>query len=306
MSDVGHALAPVRCRAREALAGLGPEAPAFMDPAALAGRLRTLPNAHGYTVLEPELRRRWLAWERTAGRERAGRFNAGVLLRLIADFDPSAQRHRLPGSVAALYPAWLEGIVQAVEDRKPPCPSLDEDAFLKDLGLACGLLLPIGARLVEIDSGWSRRVALAGGAAQLLRYLRFQGLSASGPCYQMHVYLRRLEAFDPPGWRRSLERMAALLRLNPRMTAVFGCAWLYDPALAEVSPHLAYCRELALESGATDFLVGPDSRSGALARSPTRRRLHAEGRYQPRTYLVVWPRQRLIAWAERRMGGAVA
>lgn len=274
----------------------------FVPAEALAERLRGLPNTHGYSTLEPGLKAAWRAWENEVGEATASRFNRRVLIGLIAAFDPGRQRQRLPPCIRALYGPCFGSMLDSLglgRDRGQRRLSIAEDAYLKDLGVAAGLLLPVGSRLVEVDSGWSRRVALAGDAAQLLRCLRLLlgSLGTTRPFYQLHVYLRQLEDFNPEGWRLTLGRLSELLHANPQVKGVFGCAWLYDPQLARVSPRLAYCRELALESGATALRVRADSRSGALERSPTRRRLFEQGQYRPETWLVVWPRRRLIDWA---------
>jgi hypothetical protein len=85
---------------------------------------------------------------------------------------------------------------------------------------------------------------------------------------------------------------------------VFGSAWFYDPALREISPRLAYLREVREAHGARNFRfgTGPDVVADALERSPTRRRLHAEGRYVPAAHYLVWLRADLLRWAAEHRG----
>lgn len=101
--------------------------------------------------------------------------------------------------------------------------------------------------------------------------------------------------------RRSLLLMAEALRLQPDIRGVVAEAWYYSPATARVSPHLAWASRLVEESGGVLVVSGAASeRSGVFARSRTRRRLAAEGRYRPTLGLGIWPRDRLIEWASSR------
>ena len=98
--------------------------------------------------------------------------------------------------------------------------------------------------------------------------------------------------------RRSFRLMAEALRLQPRVRGVFAEAWYYSPDTARVSPHLAWASRLFEEGGGVTVVSGvADETSGVFARSRTRRRLAAEGRYQPTLGLGLWPRTRLIRWA---------
>jgi hypothetical protein len=72
--------------------------------------------------------------------------------------------------------------------------------------------------------------------------------------------------------------------------------------LASISPHLTYLREVPEDNGAAIFFVeaDPQGRSGALTKSPTRQRLFQEGKYLPKIYMRVWPRQAMLDWQRRR------
>jgi hypothetical protein len=67
---------------------------------------------------------------------------------------------------------------------------------------------------------------------------------------------------------------------------------------------LAYLRLLVTDHGGRVFPLGPAGASGtqdAIAFSMERRQLYATGRYRPMSWLVVWPRQELIAWADTEL-----
>ena len=55
-----------------------------------------------------------------------------------------------------------------------------------------------------------------------------------------------MQEFSPEGWMRFYLRTAELLRRDPRVKGLIGTSWLYDPALADVSPHLAYLRTVQI------------------------------------------------------------
>jgi hypothetical protein len=91
------------------------------------------------------------------------------------------------------------------------------------------------------------------------------------------------------------------LRLHTEVKGLAGTAWFYDPHLERVSPNLAYLRRRREVGGGWTFKYGttPDVAAQALSRSPTWRRLAAQGQYVPTSYYVVWPRRDLLTWAER-------
>jgi hypothetical protein len=87
---------------------------------------------------------------------------------------------------------------------------------------------------------------------------------------------------------------------NPDLNGWFGVTWLLDPDLAEVSPHLTWYRELLLRAGAHITPTGTDEETVALATgtSRTRRERFEQGRYRPRDFRVVLPRQQVFQWFE--------
>ncbi|MCU1448817.1 MAG: hypothetical protein JWP02_987 [Acidimicrobiales bacterium] len=89
---------------------------------------------------------------------------------------------------------------------------------------------------------------------------------------------------------------------NPSLRAMVSASWLLDPALDEVSPHLAWVRRYVLERGSElEPIETPDHVvENALATSRTRRRLYEEGRYVPKTYAMVSRRDAVLRWAESR------
>jgi hypothetical protein len=232
-----------------------------------------------------------------------GRYHKLVLMDLIRSLDQRVATRRIPPSVLTLLRLEIQRIYRDARVQDDDFYDFSNAPFLRDLGMCRLALLPCGAEMLEVAAGIPRRLLFRGGGTQLARGLLFFLLRTRGfhPFYSLHLDSRRLEEFNPEGWDRTYVRIAELLALQPEVKGVFGTAWFYDPQLETISPHLAYLRQRRVAAGAKSFRYGshPDALHDALAKSATRRRLHAEGRYLPTGYYVVWPRDDLLHWARR-------
>jgi hypothetical protein len=97
----------------------------------------------------------------------------------------------------------------------------------------------------------------------------------------------------------SFWRIARSIERQPRIKGVVAASWLYSVEVGEVTPHLAWVRDFFLNAGA--YLVDMDPapvRSGFMIGSELRRRLYEEGKFHPRQTLVLWPRRKILAWAD--------
>ncbi len=176
--------------------------------------------------------------------------------------------------------------------------------FTKELAICTLRLIPAGVQKLHLH-GLPRRPLLSLNPRRLidsLGFLIFQ-LRGSSPFYQIHTDSRDAKAmllFRPAGWLEFYRRVARLLELNPAVLGLFGSSWFFDPALARVSPELAYLSRLVTDHGGRLICRGPcgqGSREDALSLSARRRELFAAGEYVPMDYLAVWPRRELIAAA---------
>ena len=79
-----------------------------------------------------------------------------------------------------------------------------------------------------------------------------------------------------------------------------GLSWFYDPYLKEISPSLNYLREIVIDNGGSLYYVGPNESAirNATLLSMKRKELYEEGKYMPTNYLYIWPKKKLIQWAE--------
>lgn len=97
---------------------------------------------------------------------------------------------------------------------------------------------------------------------------------------------------------RTYHRMARSMALQPAVRGFVGAAWFYSPDTFAVSPHLAWMARVFEENGGLVTRVGaahPDS--GVFDGGGLRKRLHAEGKFNPTVALVLWPRDAMLAWA---------
>ncbi|MGF1630376.1 MAG: hypothetical protein ACFCUT_12960 [Kiloniellaceae bacterium] len=231
-------------------------------------------------------------------------YNRYVLLSFMSSFSLDGSRYRLPASVAQLYIRELERIFLQAETFEDSFFDVSDDGFLKDLAILTHRLIPVGAEFAEGGAGIPRRILFAGGARQFFRSLWFVAVRCGGlrPFFALHAHTLALDDFNPTGWLKSYHRLAELVELNPQMKGWLSASWFLDPALETVSPHLAYLRKVPVENGAALLFVchHRDGTSGALSKSPGRRRLFDEGKYVPATYMRIWPRKALIAWSRRR------
>ncbi|MBX3643362.1 MAG: hypothetical protein KF720_09870 [Rubrivivax sp.] len=174
---------------------------------------------------------------------------------------------------------------------------LRADSWRKELLIASGRLLPVGAGFVDFEAGVPRSYLLRGGVSQFLQGLR--ALTSAGgrePFLELHAHTESISGFSPDGWLASFRILAEMLRLNPHLRGVTRANWFIDPQIASISPHLVYTREVPAAHGATFLFVSHDTdgTSGALARSPTRRAMFERGEYVPQIHMMIWPRKALI------------
>jgi hypothetical protein len=222
----------------------------------------------------------------------AARLLAGVTVRLLT--------RRVPDAILPQLARQAERILRM------DTPSLDDDAFRKDLSICLLLSFPCVAQVVEETGGIPRRALTTGGPGQALKlgeYLLSTGLR-TGPYLEIHTHTPMLGDFNPAGWDRCYELTAALLAARPRCLGMVGGSWFYDPALASVSPRLSYLADVPIAGGAFRVRLGQSQEDIdlATATSATRRALVESGKYTPTRWLLIWPRKALLARAALHHG----
>jgi hypothetical protein len=216
---------------------------------------------------------------------------------LLAAFSTGDSPWHLSKVFDTLYQVQLQRIAGNLESKDYAYFSLTHDPFLKDLAILRHRLIPFGAELATPYSGVSRRLLLGGGWRQTLAFMRvILACGGRAPLLELHMHPDCTGSFTPSGWLDTYDNLADFLAANPALRGVQSTSWFLDPALARVSPHLAYLRQVPEYCGAIFFQAGADNphTTGAFATSATRREQHARGLYTPRRYTRIWPRQVLL------------
>ncbi|MEZ5529341.1 MAG: hypothetical protein R3E57_05350 [Porticoccaceae bacterium] len=254
-------------------------------------------DAPGYRTLGAELRDAELKLKQI-NPNLAGLYNQKLVIDLLKQFNPGRVGLKLPDAVLGLYSAEISRLGKELDTRPVDYYCLDNDVFLKDLAVLAGRLIPVGAEFVVPDAGVPRSWCLKGvkgGCSAAWACLACGGFS---PYLELHMHPGSVAMFNPQGWSETYINLGALLELNPGLRGVISSSWFLDPALGQISPHLAYLHETSVQNGATLIFncLDKSGDSGALSKSDSRRRLFLAGKYVPAIYSRIWPRRKLIAY----------
>jgi hypothetical protein len=226
-----------------------------------------------------------------------------LIAKLANRFQVSKSRFgALPPSVGDYYKTDLERIVADARAKPDEYFRSSNDVFIKDLAIASQRMVPAGAQIAHLTGVPRRSLLQTRGFEWIKALLFFARLGGFSSFYEIHTHTPVLSEFNEAGWIRCYKRLAKLLVANLQVKGVMGAAWFFDPAIATVSPRLAYLRSIPVDNGALSMFVSAGdekSISLATATSDTRRMLYAEGKYVPATYMLVWGREDLIRWASR-------
>ncbi len=112
-----------------------------------------------------------------------------------------------------------------------------------------------------------------------------------------------LSEFNEIGWQEFYIRVAELMKINTSIKGIYGGSWFFDPDLEEISPRLSYLRKIPIENGGRFFYTGSNEHDIKLStlKSKTRKKLYQEGKYLPKSYLLIWSRTKLLAWADKKV-----
>ncbi|MCW1402262.1 hypothetical protein OKA06_07960 [Novosphingobium sp. MW5] len=117
------------------------------------------------------------------------------------------------------------------------------------------------------------------------------------PFVELHFDRRDIDRFNAEGYTALYHNLAALLRANPSLRGVMSASWWHDPALSDA---FDFVHNIPRQHGAAFFRVGEDAHAAAdaLRFSPERQQLHAQGRYRPAVWMMVWSCRDLLRWDE--------
>jgi hypothetical protein len=203
--------------------------------------------------------------------------------------------HKL--KIVGEYKSYFERIYQATEKNELLSLSAT-DIFWKELAIARLQFFPIKSCVVDFYSGFGFRQGLTWDIFQSFKFLSFILKYGRKPYYRTHLHTPLLAFFSENYWIKSYLQIAEVLAINKSIKGLVRTSWYFDPIIKRISPHLSYLQELPLKNGAHLFCVGPDESGCALHKSTSRLALYNEGEYKPTNYLLVWPREAIISWAE--------
>ena len=222
------------------------------------------------------------------------KYLAAYLLHNIAMFDDRFNRSGIPSDFQHYFMENYERIINDIKSgHSPDDPA--SDGFAKELSLATLKIIPAVAQLISTSSGLGLRMLAKIGPIQSLKVISLVG--GRKPFLEIHTHDATAgQYFNPEGWERTYSLAAKLLHSLPNCRGLIGSSWFYDPALAKLSPRLAYLRGSPTRGGAIFSRVGTDTDSVNLATltSPTRREAFNSGTYRPCRYIMVWPRSKLL------------
>ena len=290
-------------RASDALAQLGrtlsPVAVETFAPLEEALRDWRRPRAIGDLGPEfPSLLRG--AHARLKGEVERNAFDRAFVAHLASRLRFGLDERALPVEVLDRVPPALDRLHGFLSEHRESY-DLADDYFLKDVRFAAGWTVPCGAKVVDLRSRLSLPVSLLTALRGREPSLAVRALgSRRAPWFEHHTESRYLEEFSEAGMEGTYRCVASLLRLHREVAGLTAYGWLYDPQLAEISPHLGYLRQRPLERGAisirgrtSDFDI-----ENSTAKSRTRRRLYEAGEYVPVAHRILWLRHDFLSWAD--------
>lgn len=153
-------------------------------------------------------------------------------------------------------------------------------------------------------SGLPRSTFLRVGGLDRARLVRAAWrLGGLSPLFVPHMPWRRQLTLLERQQHRALFRMAEAMRRQPQIRGLLAEAWFHSPDAPKVSPHLAFVNRVFQEWGGFVLDSGPATEeSGVFVGGEGRRRLAAEGKFEPRLGLVIWPRREMLRWAAHVAG----
>lgn len=234
------------------------------------------------------------------GAQAAREFLYACLLQAIGNSLDSASFACLPSRIKGHQLKQYRRIIDNADSITEVC-ELDRDLFHKELGLALMRLYAAAAQLVDYRTGIGRTTLIKNGLRELsLRLAMFIRIGGFKPFFEIHTHLSYLDEFNQEGWNECYRCCADLYVLYPQVLGMYGGSWFYDPALAEISPHLGYLRDIPQQGGAYLLFDSATKQAtqDAIATSVTRKNLYAEGKYRPKSYSLIWPRAAQINWVK--------
>ena len=254
------------------------------------------------------------------------------LCRFMRDTLTRLDRDPLPAAIRQAYGLWFDRVTEDFHTQPDSYYDIDRPLWplRKDIGICSGRSTPIGgawvierrllAHRAMITRARRRRAtgnheeiqgptAFGKTLAVVLQPLRIypaaqhviratrRSLGKHDMCYVIHTIERNIQGFNAEQMELAYRNLASLLERDTNVWGIYRSSWFLDPAVADISPNMAFLMQVPLDNGAELYDNGPCSRNDILKAtllSSERSRLHASGDYLPRNYFYFWPRARII------------
>ena len=265
------------------------------------------PKLTGYKYHSNEVQRYCAIIEGRSNQRVLETYHKLLLIRLIAENRQHLKWLTFPENVIHYYHEDFGRIISQIEDNHVPSGYYlyTNDRFFKDLAICCLRLFPVGARKFELSIFPVKRF-LKNGWRQFTRLMLYLVFDTKGfaPFLTGHYDTddpNFLSQFNVEGFLGAYRTIAEIMKMNAGIKGYFGINWLNDPQIERISPRLAYIRYMNIACGCRYYCLGPNESSikNATMKSPTRKRLHQDGKYVPANYAFVYSRKQLIDWAEQ-------
>ena len=226
-----------------------------------------------------------------------------VLCCFMSDSLERLSQESLPGEIVDLCHKWFEAVLRELSTRPNHFYDYRSVELAQDMRTCSLTEMPVGGAWVVEARRVSLKPLVKGGIGQSLTFLAFMTFKCGGyaPYYMFHAARRYLRHFNEKQMNLAYLRMAEMMTLNRDIKGLHTRGWLLDPQLEEISPDLAYLRQVPQQNGAKLFAGGVEDSDvkNALRLSPKRQQLHKQGKYAPTTYALIWPREEFLSWAEK-------
>lgn len=251
----------------------------------------------GYGYIPVKIKQVLESYRLSKGEGHVGEYLALVILELIARFEQRFYFSGLPDDFIEGYLSNFQRIVGSILAGLYKPFDIREDVFLKDLGICRQVLVPCVSHVVCRHSGIPRSIFFRRDLGEAMVLLK--GLLRTGgfkPFLENHVHIAMLDDFNKEGRDQCFKLIARLLECWSDSRGLIGSSWYYDKAIQEISPNLAYLRQVPEDGGAMFIALesSQDDIYGAISRSRKRRELYERGLYQPKKTMMIWGRSKIL------------
>jgi hypothetical protein len=182
---------------------------------------------------------------------------------------------------------------------------LKDDKYLKNLALCRLHFIPVGAQYIETGK-MSRMFMFLQGFPQFIKGVYIIArLGGFSPYYKLttnQLDPELIANFNKDGWDKLLVLTGELMRKNKEIKGLTGRSWFFDPQLELIDPDIAYIRHKFIQAGAEFFYHKADEQviKDAIFLNQKRKKLFLEHVYNPRSYIMILPKQKLLHYLESK------